>query len=393
MNDLKKIIDKELESMTFNEVKNRRSIKMKKNVKLNKAAVSAIAAAAAVVVIGGTVCAVTGRFDEFFGTLSRSEVHDSDPIKGNLPAVGKNSADMSEYYNFPEANFETDGSVTAEFLGVYGDSSTLMLSIMITPQNGTDLSNMDMPFYFKLKKSDGSEKFLFQSGMGDIEQFTPADTGGAYTLTFYLTEPNMAGGRLLIEADGIYTKEQTAAAFEKLVEYDEQRRAANEGDKVEWSDEDVQESYMRERAFYKAVAPDATGAVSAEIEIPSSPTEPVELSAYGITATLDSLSLYVSDVPDEYKSERYAGTAITIFLKDGSIISTSSPQYSFPDTEIDLSRFSEFPYLRGTNVKDGTICCFERPIAIDEIEKITVSPINYDADFNVQTTEYVLYGE
>ncbi len=36
MTDLKKIIDEELESMTFNELRNRRSIKMKRNFKIKK---------------------------------------------------------------------------------------------------------------------------------------------------------------------------------------------------------------------------------------------------------------------------------------------------------------------------------------------------------------------
>lgn len=365
---------------------------MKKNFKIKKITAVCAAAIAAVVIVGGTVYAVSGRLEEFFSALSRSEIHSSDTNHGYLPAIGESNVDMSEYYDFPEANFETDGSVSAELLGVYGDSSTLMLSVMITPQNGVDISNMDMPFYFKLKKTDGSEKFLFQSGMGDIEKFTPADVEGAYCLTFYLTEPNIAGGRLLIESDGIYTREQTIAVCEKIREYQEQLRAVGEK-KRGWSDEEVQESYMIERAFYKDVAPEATGAVSAEIEIPPSQTEPIELNAYGISARLDSLSLYVSDVPAEYKSDRYAGTAHTIYLKDGSIISDQSPNYSFPDTEIDLSKFSEYPYIRGTNVKDGRICCFNRPISIDEIEKISVGVINYDADNIEHKTEYVIYGE
>lgn len=364
---------------------------MKRNFKIKRVTAVCAAAVAAVVIVGGTVYAVTGRFEEFFGALSRSEIHDT-KAENNLPSVGGNTADMSEYYSYPEVNFETDGSVSAELLGIYGDSSTLMLSIMITPQNGEDISNMDMPFYFKLKKSDGTEKFLFQSGMCDPQKFTPADVEGAYCLTFYLTEPDMAGGRLLIESDGIYTKEQTAAVWKKLYEYFDKRRTADE-EKREWSDEEVQESYTRERVFYKEVAPEATGAVSAVIEIPPSRTEPIELNAHGISAKLDSLSLYVSDVPAEYKSDRYAGTTHTIYLKDGSIITSDALHIEDIDPEADLSRVRQFPYLRGTNVKDGTICCFDRPIAAEEIEKILVSVTNYDTEYNEQITKYVIYGE
>lgn len=391
MTDLKKIIDEELESMTFNELRKRRSLKMKRNFKIKRVTAVCAAAIAAVVIVGGTVCAVTGRFDEFFGALSRSEIYDT-KAKNNLPSIGGNTADMSEYYSYPVVNFETDGSVSAELLGLYGDSSTLMLSIMITPQNGVDISNMDMPFYFKLKKSDGTEKFLFQSGMSDPQKFTSADVEGSYCLTFYLTEPDMAGGTLLIESDGIYTKEQTSAVWKKLYEYDEQRRAAG-GGKEYYTDENVQKSYERERAYSKAVAPDVTGAVSAVIEIPPSRTESIELNAHGISAKLDSLSLYVSDVPAEYKSDRYAGTTHTIYLKDGSIITDNAHHIEDIEPEIDTSRVIQFPYLRGTNVKDGTICCFDRPIASDEIEKILVSVTNYDTEYNKQITKYVIYGE
>ena len=36
MTDLKKIIDEELESMTFNELRKRRSLKMKRNFKIKR---------------------------------------------------------------------------------------------------------------------------------------------------------------------------------------------------------------------------------------------------------------------------------------------------------------------------------------------------------------------
>ena len=397
MTDLKNIIDKELESMTFNELRNRRSIKMKKNFKIKKITTVCAAAIAAVVIVGGTVYAVSGRFDEFFRALSRSEIYDSSE-EISLPSVGGNNADMSEYYDFPEAHFETDGSVSAELLGTYGDSSTLMLSMVVTPENGVDISNMSMPFYFTLKSPDGSEKMLGQSGMSGIQKFTPSDTDGSYFLTFYLTDPNMAGSRLLIESDGIYTESQINAAFERIVEYQKQEREQFDSDeewrsykKTEWT-----ETYSIERTILKDAAPEAAGAVSAEIEIPQSHTEPTEFSAYGISARLDSLSLYVSDVPDEYKSDRYAGAARTIYLKDGRVISDEF--FMFDDVVLNSdgynfsgSRYSQYAYMRGT--ENGRICCFDRPIAADEIEKISVSVKNYDADNNEQITELVIYGE
>ncbi|MBD5138481.1 MAG: hypothetical protein HDT24_04110, partial [Ruminococcus sp.] len=79
-----------------------------------------IAAAAVAACMGITVGAVSGRFGQFFSTLSRSEISDS-TFDNELPAVGDNSADMTEYYALPKAEFTTDGSVSAELLGIYND--------------------------------------------------------------------------------------------------------------------------------------------------------------------------------------------------------------------------------------------------------------------------------
>lgn len=398
MTDLKKIIDEELESMTFNELRKRRSIKMKRNFRIKKIMSVCAAAIAAVVIVGGTVYAVSGRFEDFFGALSRSEITDS-TTESSLPAVSGNTADIAEYYAFPETYFETDGNVSAELLGVYGDSSTLMLSMVITPENGEDISNMSMPFYFTLKNPDGSEKLLGQSGIAGIEKFTPADIDGSYYLTFYLTDPNIAGGKLLVEADGIFTESQIQAAHKRLIEYDEQQRQNFERDD-EWRTykENGYENARceTERTILKAIAPEAAGAVSTEITVPAARASSIECGTYGISARLDSLSLYVSKVPDELQGDGYAGAAHTIYLKDGSVISDeffmfedvvlNSDEYNFSG-----SRYSQYPYMRGT--ENGFICCFDRPISADEIEKISVWVKSYDTDFNEQTTEYVIYGE
>lgn len=383
MTDLKKIIDEELESMTFNELRKRRSIKMKKSFRIKRVTAVCAAAAAAVVIVGGTVYAVSGRLDEFFGALSRSEISDSTADSG-LPSVGGNTADMSEYYSYPEVNFETDGSVSAELLGVYGDSSTLMLSMVVTPENGEDISNMSMPFYFTLKNPDGSEKLLGQSGIAGIEKFTPADTDGSYCLTFYLTDPNIAGGRLTVESDGIYTEGQIQKVRKMLSEYDRQHEERFDSDE-EWrafKENGYTDARLKnERTFLKDAAPEAAGAVSAEFTVPTARTVPIDCGAYGISARLDSLSLYVSDIPDELRGEGYAGTAHTVYLKDGSVISD----------DFNSGEYSQYPYIRGT--ENGFICCFDRPISADEIEKVSVWVKSYDTDFNEQATEYVIYGE
>lgn len=361
-----------------------------------------LAIAAAAACMGITVGAVSGRLGEFFNTLSKSEISDSVPGNG-LPAIGENSVDMTEYYSLPEAAFTTDGTVSAELLGIYNDSSAVMLSIMITPENGEDISDMYMPFYFTIKSPDGSEKTLGQSGLAGLEHFTAADADGSYCLTFYLTDPDIAGSTLKIESDGLYTVSHTEAAFKKISEYQKQLREqfANDVDWFEykknnsWHYGNARDYYEGQRIALKEVNPDVSGSVSAEIKIPETSAEPMETNAYGVTMRLDSLSLYVSEIPDELAGDRHAGDAYTVYLKDGSIISDEF--FMFDDVVLTNSgynfngtQYSQYAYMRGTET--GSIRCFDRPIAADEVEKVVMYILNYDQDYNEQINEYLLYS-
>lgn len=366
-----------------------------------KAGRVALAAAAIAVCMGITVGAASGKLGEFFNTLSRSEIADSVPGNG-LPAIGENPADMTEYYSLPEAVFTTDGTVSAELLGLYSDSNTVMLSMMITPEDGSDISDMRMPFYFTLKSPDGSEKTLNQSGLGGLENFTAADIDGSYCLTFYLTDPDIAGSTLKIESDGLYTVSHTEAAFKMVTDYQKQQRAQFDND-VDWFEYkknnswhygNARDYYEGQRIALKEVNPDVSGSVSAEIKIPETSAEPMETNAYGVTMRLDSLSLYVSEIPDELAGDRHAGDAYTVYLKDGSIISNEF--FMFDDVVLTNSGYnftgtlySQYAYMRGTET--GSICCFDRPIAADEVEKVVIYILNYDSDYNEQVSEYLLY--
>lgn len=78
MTDLKKNIDKELESMTFNELRNRRSIKMKRNFKIKKitavcAAVIAAAMALAVSTSAMGLWSISDLIDDIFPNRNASE--------------------------------------------------------------------------------------------------------------------------------------------------------------------------------------------------------------------------------------------------------------------------------------------------------------------------------
>lgn len=371
----------------------------RKPVRIKKISKAFLAAAAVVACMGITVGAVSGQFGQFFSTLSRSEISDS-TFDSKLPAVGDNSVDMTEYYTLPEAEFTTDGTVSAELLGVYNDSSTLMLSLMITPESGEDISDMLMPFYFTLKCADGSEKILGQSGLAGIERFTRANADGSYCLTFYLTDPDIAGSTLEILSDGLFTVSQTETAHKMHLEYQRQAREQYDSDEgwLEYkaTGDYSNSSYGAERAFLKKAAPDVLGAVSTEIEIPKTSGRPTEVSAYGISMRLDSLSLYFSQIPDKLKGDMYAGAAYTVYLKDGSVISDEF--FMFDDVilsddgyDFNGTRYSHYAYIRGTET--GSIRCFDRPIAVEEVERVAVYIKSYDSEYNEQVKEYLIYGE
>ncbi|MCH5192542.1 MAG: hypothetical protein J1F11_01170 [Oscillospiraceae bacterium] len=359
------------------------------------------AAAIVAACMGITVGAASGKLGEFFNTLSRSEIADSVPGSG-LPAIGENPADMTEYYSLPEAVFTTDGTVSAELLGLYNDSNTVMLSMMITPEYGSDISDMRMPFYFTLKSPGGSEKTLNQSGFAGIESFNDADIEGSYCLTFYLTDPDIAGSTLKIQSDGLYTVNQIKEARKLVTDDQAQRRAQFENDEDwfeykknnSWYYGNARDYYEGQRLALKEIAPDAAGSVSAEIKIPGTSAEPIEADAYGVTMRLDSLSMYVSKIPDELSGDRHAGDAYTVYLKDGSVISDEF--FMFDDVVLtnsgynfDGTSYSQYAYMRGTET--GSIRCFDRPIAADEVEKVVMYILNYDSDYNEQVSEYLLY--
>lgn len=92
MTDFKKIIDGELESMTFNELRKRRSIKMKKNFSIKRVTAVCAAAIAAMAVIGGTAYAASPEVREVVDNIlgiNRQSTQDYYEIytTDNAPAV------------------------------------------------------------------------------------------------------------------------------------------------------------------------------------------------------------------------------------------------------------------------------------------------------------------
>lgn len=121
MTDLKKIIDRELENMTFNEVKNRRSIKMRKNVNFS---VKRVTAAAVAVIAAATVLAVSTSamglwsISDFINRIFPDRNGEIEPYAFSSEI----SEEATDQFNFSAGNFLCDGNaLITEFVVTKAD--------------------------------------------------------------------------------------------------------------------------------------------------------------------------------------------------------------------------------------------------------------------------------
>ncbi|MDE6746406.1 MAG: hypothetical protein K2J72_07185 [Oscillospiraceae bacterium] len=121
MTDLKNVIDKELESMTFNELRNRRSIKMKKNFKFKKAAaVCAATVAAAMLLAVSTSAMGLWSISDLIGRVFHER---NDEIQPYAFSSGI-SEGSTEQFMFSTGNFICDGNtLVTEFIVTKADGS------------------------------------------------------------------------------------------------------------------------------------------------------------------------------------------------------------------------------------------------------------------------------
>lgn len=365
----------------------------KKRRMTGRIAIGAVMASVCVVI---TVGAVSGSIERFFTAVSQAKIRENEN-GGSLPAVGENNADMTAYYSLPEgAELTSEGDISAELLGMYSDSHTVMLSLSVRTPEPLDTSDACMPFYFTAVYPDGSEKLLTQSGLVSSYELVQADFAegeNTYYMTFYLTDQELAGSTLKLESDGIFSSEQLYSVFKQL--QDEQMKMVEElGIEEASKPYEGYEGFIlgtkQERSLLAEKEPIAAGTVSGEIPVPLPASEPFETEAYGVTMSFDSLSLYVSQPTEEMKGEVYAGHELAVYLKDGTVIS------NFRDIDYDI----RFAYHRGAFDSDslcGSIYCFNRPIDISEVEKVVMYVVRYE-DFNTDNVrevidEYVIYGE
>ncbi|MBD5147038.1 MAG: hypothetical protein HDT21_14215 [Ruminococcus sp.] len=127
MTDLKNVIDKELESMTFNELRNRRSIKMKKNFKFKKAAAVCAAAVAAAMLLAVSASAMgLWSISDFIGRVFPDR---NDEIQPYAFSSEINEGSTNQF-NFSAGNFICDGN-------------TLITEFIVTKADGSEFTQAD----------------------------------------------------------------------------------------------------------------------------------------------------------------------------------------------------------------------------------------------------------
>lgn len=371
-------------------------------------------AAAAAVIAGGTLTAgaVSGKMEEFFKSVSMAEIYNAAPEE-NLPAVNEDVPEaisqMERFYSCPDASFTQSDSGTVELLGLYNDSSTMMISFRLTVTDGTSLGNdLYMLPYFSLTLPDGTEKQLSQSGYLSEPLVRSSTEDNVYYMTYYLVDPEFSGAVLHAKFAGAYTIEQSQHVQEKLVALDDELREQYFTEDMsigEWKKFQHENGFseIREKARREAFEAEKSaiaGNWQGDIAVPSAKSEPVVIETEHNTYVLDELSMFVSDDHDEdkysdvvdFSKERYSGSAV--YLSDGTMLVTDPV---LRDKTESCSNAKEFPFMWGASYAgsvtcDGTINCFSRPVKPDEIEKITEFRSYYDENMEEHFSESVIYS-
>lgn len=143
MTDLKKVIDKELESMTFNELRNRRSIKMKKNFKIKK--ITAVCAAAIAATMALAVSASAMGLWSMSDFIKRVFPDRNEEIQPYAFSSGVSEGSTNQF-NFSAGNFLCDGNtLITEFFVTKADGSEFTQADFISVSFADRLIFPDMP--------------------------------------------------------------------------------------------------------------------------------------------------------------------------------------------------------------------------------------------------------
>ncbi len=368
----------------------KRKMTSRKTSVLSNAVKKLIIGTAVAACMGITAGAVSGKLDEFIKALSDSSVGEGGDFS-ELPSVGENTDSISEFFSVPEAVFTENGNISGEFVGMYNGNNCVMLTMRITVPNAINCENAQMPFSFTVIRSDGTEYRLSES----IEPLIPSDSADSYYVTYYLTDRQIAGSRLKIEADGIYTNEQVSAAMDEVRAFQEKKREEFEAEngmdtalwKEYWESDDLDGlSNDTFRSYLKSCNALETGELSAEFNVPEPICPTIKNTSEFGNVTLDPLSLHIIYSPDTNRSNNLY-EAYAVYLSDGTVISNDF--FMTDDFSGNSEHYHNYAYIHGT--ENGRIFCFGDPIDITNVDKIVVYTQAMNDNYEIDELEYILY--
>lgn len=189
MTDLKKIIDEELESMTFNEVRKRRSIKMKRNFSIKRvtAACAAVIAAAMALAVSTSAMGLWSLSD----FINRVFSDRNDEVQPYAFSSEINEGSTNQF-NFSAGNFICDGN-------------TLITEFLVTKADGSEFTQADftsVSFNDKLVFPDMPDVDI--SSGGTRVQVSDDNLSWIVTRTYdQLPRKIKSGDKLQVKIDGI----------------------------------------------------------------------------------------------------------------------------------------------------------------------------------------------
>ena len=338
------------------------------------------AAAAAVAVFGVTAAAVTGRLDLFRNVLGKTVISDAE----NLPLMSGNadSAAMEQFMHEDETVFAGSDDLRVSTVGMYSDCNTLMLTLELTPQNGTVLPEnaMFVPYFYR---ADGS---LIAGGLDKTEKLVRADAGNSYYLTYYLAAPELAGSEIRAELKNAYTQVQLDAVFAGVQDAQAQWRedygfesmTVDEW-KALWQREDL-DGRTADTVASLLESSDAVlnGTWSAEVSVPEAAAPTVYASAH-FSVTAGGLSMKA----ENRSGQNEVGYLVT--LTDGTKLFDgigTSEQQALYDAGILTAEDTVRKCAYGCGADGSEIWCFSEPA---EIASVTALLFDYENGVQVTT--------
>lgn len=357
------------------------------------------AAAACTALTGVTAAAVTGKLDLLRDVLSQTELRNGPLVPAALlddAAEGETPQNLTE----PETIFAGDESLQITAVSMNYDSNTLMLTLALTPQNGTVIPE-DALFvpYFEHITEDGIQRLDSHSGICAVEHLVTDAAADAAYLTYYLAQPEIAGSTLRVTLQNAYSQQQINAVFQGIhaaqeqwhIDYGADSMSAEEW-KALWQAEDLDSRTCETEATLLAESDNLLcGTWTADLEIPESDSAPLTAEADGFRVTADTLSLRA-----EYE-ETSAAEIFLITFRDGTVLcgrpGTNEERYLRENGVIDENTVYA-SYTCG--MENGYVLCYDAPRLVADIAEIEVYLFDYvidsDTESHMTVEQHTIYS-